>query len=151
EIQRAMRERQDRMARERDEKIATLKARAKALRNEHKYVEAVEILDRIRLLDPKDSWAADQHSTLRRFVMLLEDKAAHRAAMTEEERQMVGIRRNMVPWFERLRYPRDWAEITLKRQPFGTGEGGESEANRAVHRALRQVLPKLNFSGIALG
>ncbi|MHC4716442.1 MAG: type II secretion system protein GspD, partial [Planctomycetota bacterium] len=126
-------------------------ARAKALRDEHKYAEAVEILDRIRQLDPKNSWAAEQHSTLRRFVLLLDDKAAYKATMAEEERQMAGVRWAAVPWYELLRYPRDWAEITLKRQPFGTGEGGESEANRAVHRALRQVLPKLNFSGIALG
>ena len=151
EIAREVLKREARMAREREEKITTLKRRARALRDEHKYAEAVDILDRVRELDPKDNWAGEQRRVLSQFVLVLQDKAAYRDALQEEERQMVGVREAAIPWYELLRYPRDWQEISLTRRPFGEGDSGESEANRAVHRALKQVLPKLNFSGIALG
>jgi len=140
-----------RVERERAEKIDALKRSARALREEHKYAEAVAVLGQIRELDPRDNWAGEQHRVLSQFVLLLKDKAAYRSFMQEEERQMVGVREASVPWYDLLRFPRDWADITKRRKSFGDSADGESEANRAVNRALKQVLPKLNFSGIALG
>ncbi|KKL82741.1 hypothetical protein LCGC14_1981740, partial [marine sediment metagenome] len=141
----------DQMARQRGEKVSALRARAMKLRDEQKYAEAVDTLDIIRKLDPTDTWAAEQHATLSRFTMLLDEKDANLTELREHERSLVDVRMSAVPWYEVLRYPRDWPEATLKRQPSGTGDLAESEADRAVHKTLRQVLPKLDFAGIAFG
>ncbi|KKL87041.1 hypothetical protein LCGC14_1938690, partial [marine sediment metagenome] len=151
EIRLRMTRRAEEMARQRREKIDTLKSRAIGLRDEQKYVQSVEILDRIRKLDPDDSWAAEQYNTLSRFVLLLDEKEAYRVGLHEEQRSLVDVRWSAIPWYELLRYPRDWPEITLKRQAFGASRVSESEANRAVYKALRMVLPKLDFGGIAFG
>ena len=151
EIELAKKRREEEIARRKAEKIATLKARVRSLRSERKYAQAVEVLETIRKLDPNDAWATEWYEQLRQFVLLQNDREAQRTHMIEEAKNLVDIRWSGVPWYELLRYPRDWPDITRRRQPFGAGEVAESEEDRAVRRRLRQTLPKLEFSGIELG
>ena len=131
------------------EKIATLKASVRQKRDEEKYEEAVAILDRIRVLDPKDAWAEEWHNQLTRFMWLMKARDYHKTGLREEVKQLVDVREAQIPWYELLRYPRDWPEITLRRMAGSVGELAESEANRLVRKRLRQTLPKLEFVGIA--
>ena len=151
EVQRRIIERDLEVRRRRDEKVNMLKGEAKALRDQQKYAEAVQVLDRIRSLDPTDSWAVEWYHHLTRSALLQDQREAHRTYLQEEAKSLVDIQWTGVPWYEELRYPRDWPDITRRRMPYGAAEMAESEANRAVRRALGQVLPKLEFSGIPFG
>ncbi len=151
EVERRRRDRIRLLEQQKAEKIRTLKSRVNELSQRGQYKEAVEILARICKLEPSDSQARNMLGQFENFVMLLDGKEAHRTALREEHRQMVDIRWSQVPWYEMLRYPRDWQEISLRRRPFAAGEVAESEADRAVRRELRKVLPKLEFPGIGFG
>ena len=136
--------------RQRLEKIATYKTRVQALRKEQKYVQAVEILERIRELDPEDSWAAEMYETLSKFVLLLQDKDAAKLSLHEETRQLVGVREAAIPWYDLLRYPTDWPQIREDRKKYAVGEAAESPANRAVRQKLRERQQKLEFTDVPL-
>jgi Flp pilus assembly secretin CpaC len=150
EIEMREKQRKEEALRQRMEKISVLKARVQALRKEHKYVQAVEILGRIRELDAKDAWAAEMYETLSRFVLLLEDKEAARLMYEEEAKQYVGIRDAQIPWYQLLRYPNDWPEIRESRKKYEIGEAEDSPANRAVRKKLRQTHRKFEFTGVPL-
>lgn len=120
-----------------------------SLRDQGRYADAVEVAGRLKLLDPNDVWATEQYAVLSQFLLLMEDKKASQDSLREENKQFVGIREAAIPWYELLNYPRDWPEITLRRQGSGSGEAAESEANRATRRKMNAELPKLEFNGIS--
>ncbi len=134
----------DEMMQQKREKIATLKAHARTLRDEQEYRQAIEVCDEIRKLDPNDIWAKEWHTELDRFVQIIDAREAYRTSMREEVKQLNDVRQSQV-------FPWGGSDITLRRKPMGAGEVTASEANRAVLRRLRQRLPRLDFSGIAFG
>ena len=134
--------------RQRLEKIATYKMRVQGLRKEHKYVQAVEILGRIRELDPDDSWAAEMHETLGRFVLLLKEKEAVKTALDQEAKEFYNIRVASTPYEELLRFSPEWPQIRQDRQKYAVSEAAESPANRAVRKKLTAVQRKLEFTGV---
>ncbi len=148
EIKRRELERETETARRKAEKLRMLKTRVETLRSNQKYGQAIEVLEEVLGLAPDDEWAAEWHDQLISFQLLLEDKQAHVIGRREEARQGVGIREAQIPWYELLRYPRDWPARTLVRQASGAAEAAESEANRTTRKRMRVVLPKLEFSGI---
>ncbi len=143
--ERIRREETDRQLRE---KISTLWVRAGTLRKEHKYTQAVDILQRIRQLDPEDGRAAEMYETLSGFVLRLRDKEAVGTGLREETKQLVGIREAQIPWYMLLRYPTDWPQIRESRRRFAVGAAAESPANRAVRKKLMQTHRKFEFSGV---
>lgn len=134
--------------RQRLEKIATYKKRVQGLRKEHKYVQAVEILGRIRQLDPDDSQAAEMHETLGRFVLLLKEKEAVKTALDQEAKEFYNIRVASTPYEELLRFSPEWPQIRQDRRKYALGEAPESPANRAVRKKLAAVQRKLEFTGV---
>jgi general secretion pathway protein D len=120
-----------------------------SLRDQGRYADAVEVAGRLKQLDPGDGWATEQYAVLSQFLLLMEDKRAKGDSDREETKEFIAVREAAIPWYELLNYPRDWAEITLRRQGASAGEAAESEANRATRRKMSAVLPKLEFSGIS--
>ncbi len=134
--------------RQRLEKIATYKATVLNLEKEHKFRQAVEVLERMQQLAPEDAWVAEMHERLGRFVLLLQDREASDIALEQETRQFIGVREAGIPWYELLRFPNDWPQIRESRKKYAVSEAAESAENRAVRRKLMETQRKLEFTGV---
>jgi len=140
-------QRQLRENEERRRKVVQLTNRVKSLRSEGKYDQALETSKQILARDPKNSWAAEQVEMLQQFILTQQERGYHLAQRYNEQKQAVGIRENEIPWWELLRYPRDWKELTVRREPYAAGRGGESSQDRDVRMKLQHVYPTLDLSG----
>jgi len=149
EVKRLMAERTARVRRQKAEQIRILKVRARTLRNEQKFAEAVKILKEIRKLDPDDTWAAEWDDQLSRLVLIFEQKNIDKTFGREEVESLVEVQRSAIPWHQLLRFPADWLEISKRRERYSAGQAVESEANRNVRKHLARTLTKLDFTGIA--
>jgi len=152
EIEKQQRERIRKQQQRRERTIATLTDRAKTLRSQGNYEQAQEIVEQILTLDPANAWAAEQVEILKEYVLLRHERQAIHDQRYQEQKELVELRRSEIPWWDLLKYPRDWKELTLRREPFGAERGGESETDRAVRQILREPLrAKLDFDGIEFG
>jgi len=148
EAERLEAERRAREAEERRRKIETLTERARQLRSDEQYREALDIVDQLLKLDPKNKWANEHREILWTFVILQDRKASDRAQLEEELKQKAEVEWKMVPWYDLLHFPRNWLEIRKRAERYGVGAGAESEANRAVRQKLQTIIPQLDFDEI---
>lgn len=132
-----------RMRKER--KVAELVLRAKTLRENQKYMPALNILEQIVEIDPKNTWALDNIYMLRQFITL---EAQHRMADADkiERAKLSGdLRATGIPWYDKIRYPKDWKELTARRERYSASHSTESEENRLVLNKLNTKVPKINL------
>jgi type II secretory pathway component GspD/PulD (secretin) len=125
------------------QKIDTHIARARTLRKEQNFQSCLEELEQILKLDPVNRWASEQKEMLEQFHLLRGEKEPDVVQRIEEQKQFIDLRWAEVPWYDILRYPKDWKEITARRESFEAGTSGESEKDREVQRKLKQTMPKL--------
>ena len=141
----------ERIRRERLQKlrtINTLALRAKTLRSQGKFKSALEICEQIVELDPNNRSALEQAEILRQFVQLQNEKRLDELQRDEEQKVLIDVRESEIPWYELLRYPRDWRELTIRRVPFGAAAATVSETDRAVRHKLGLRVPKLDFNEV---
>lgn len=132
--------RQERNQQRQEEKVQELVTRVRALRREQKYSEAYGLLKQIVELDPSNLWAADNLFTLQQFITTQEQKRAHDTAGIEMAKQAADISRAMIPWYDKVRYPRDWARRCAEKKPYGAASASESDEDRRVRQRLLQRL-----------
>jgi len=143
---------QERIVKEREErrrKIVSLTERARALRDQRKYTQALEVARQVLNYDPNDPWATEQVGVLEQFILLQEEKDAHRVQRFEEKRQLIDVRRAEIPWWQLIKYPRDWKELTIRREPFGAHRGREKEEDRLVRQQLARKMASVEFDETA--
>ncbi|GAG32565.1 unnamed protein product, partial [marine sediment metagenome] len=105
--------------RERNQLISTLSRQARALTSEHKYKDALDIHKKIIQLDPNNRYAIERKELLEQFIILQKEKRLDVHQRTEEQKVLVDVRESQIPWYELQRYPRDWRELTMRRERFG--------------------------------
>jgi general secretion pathway protein D len=149
-IQRQIIEREQREADQRKARIVTLSRRADVLRSEHKYRETLEVLEQILQIDPNNEMAAKQIEWARQMLVVRSEYEIDQVRQIETQKQWVDIRESEIPWYEYLRYPKNWKEITLMRESLVTGTTSESPADRQVRQRLKMIVPKLAFNDIPL-
>ena len=141
---------QDRRFREQEDrqrKVDQLTGRTRTLWTEGKFVQALEIAKQILLIDPANSWAAEKVEMLEQFILTQQEKVAEGDQRYEEQRQMIEVKRAEIPWWEILKYPEGWKDLTVKREPFGAAGAGESARDRQVRMKLEKVLTRIEFPG----
>ena len=121
----------------RQNKILTLTGRIRTLVGRKQFQGALDLTDHVLKLDPDHRYASEQRILLTQLVsMRLEHK--HMQTFNEQRRRsLVDIREAEIPWYDFLRYPDDWREITRRREPFGAGAMAESEIDQATREKLR--------------
>ncbi len=124
-------------ATERDERILAAIERVRALQQELKYEEALEVVESILFLDPNNPSGMllkdmiEDTIIYRRYLILQRDKSLS-AAWTSVENQKA-----MVLPKDIMNYPADWPAISFRRgEPL---EFVESEADRTVLDTLRNT------------
>ena len=129
-------------------KVATLAEQAKALRDQRKYDDSLEIVQQILLIDPKNGWAQKEKDILVEFDMLMKDTGIFRTQRTEEAKVLWDLRTAEVPWYQYLRYPKNWRQLTQERKEFQASAAGESAADTALREKLRREIERLSFADI---
>lgn len=135
-----------RMRKER--KVAELTLRAHALRQERKYTAALRILEQIVEIDPKNTWALDNIYMLRQFITLESQQRVSDADKIERAKLSGDLRATEVPWYDKIRYPKDWKELTARRERYSAGSSTESEEDRAVMAKLRKRIPRIELPDV---
>jgi len=148
QLEKARLAREERIRKEKLRKLETLVDRARALIGRGSYKQADEELTRIIAIDPEHSWAIGQKETLSNLIVMLDEKQIVKDNMYQTQMSLVDLRRSEIPWWELLRYPNDWKELTLRRKRYAVGATSESEADRETRHRLRQKLPKLDFAAV---
>jgi general secretion pathway protein D len=146
EVAQRERERLDRLRSIKARRIDGLMDQASELRKEHRYEDAIQVLEQILVLDPENDQAAWMRETLEDLAMGLRDKDAVKTRSTEIQGLLIENDEAMIPWHEHLIYPKNWPEISAKR--FDEAEAAEPEENRAVQRVLEKAAPELRFDAI---
>jgi tetratricopeptide (TPR) repeat protein len=132
---------------DRRRRIADLTERAQALRSQQNFADALEVYNLIVKLDPTNAAAADMKAALEQFVLLKQERDSGATRATEEHKALKDIRESDIPYYESLLYPRDWREVTARREANGGAQNaGEPDADKAVRQKLGQKIAKLNFA-----
>lgn len=128
--------------------VAELKEQAKALRSQQKYDQALEVVEQVLLIDPADKWAAREKEALTEFAILQKDVRVFRDERKEEAKSLADARASKVPWYEHLRYPRDWKQLNEDRKEFVASAAGETGADTALREKLKREIERLSFADI---
>ncbi len=148
EIERIQAQRRIEEQRKLKRKIETLTERAQTLRSQKQYGQALEIIDQVLLIDPDNKWAEQQREVLVEFDLLLKDVSAFRTQRVEEAKSLWDLRKAEIPWYQYLRYPKNWRQLTEMRKEVQASAAGESEADAAVREKLRREIERLSFADI---
>ncbi|MCK4275633.1 MAG: hypothetical protein KAX78_03910 [Phycisphaerae bacterium] len=133
-----------------ERRIETLTSRARTLKSEQNHKEALELIKEILKLDSKNRWAGGQLDLLEQLVLLGDEQRWDRLQTVEEQKVLVDIRESEIPWYELLRYPRDWRELSRRRGAYAAGEISESSADMLVRKELARAYPKLEVDEMSL-
>ena len=133
-----------------ERRIETLTSRARTLKSEQNHKEALELIKEILKLDAKNRWAGGQLDLLEQLVLLGNEQRWDRLQTVEEQKVLVDIRESEIPWYEILRYPRDWRELSRRRGAYAAGEISESPADMLVRKELARAYPKLEVDEMSL-
>lgn len=148
QIERAEKDRIEAQQTQLQSRITALSTSAQALMREHKYDEAIENVDQILKLEPGNRWANEAKDLLENYSLLTKEREYDHNYSVEKSKCLIDLRDAETPWYEILRYPKDWREITERRESIGAGQSTETEADRAVLNKLKLKIPNLNFDGI---
>jgi general secretion pathway protein D len=129
-------------------KIDALTQQAKDLRSQQKYDKALEVADQILLFDPKNAWAKREREYLVEFDILMKSRATMRDQRVEEAKALWDTRRSEVPWYEYLRYPENWKQLSEERKEFQASAAGESAMDAALREKLKREIERLSFADI---
>ena len=153
EIQQREVVRREQESERRERKVTDLQDRARVLRSEGKYELALEVVQQILNIDPNDDWAAEQVGVLQQFVLLQEERTVHQEQRGQEQKQLIDVRRSEIPWYELIKYPEDWKELSRRREPFGAELASVgSQADRELRQRMKEKLSvNITFEGTEFG
>ncbi|MDP6543681.1 MAG: hypothetical protein QGH60_06775 [Phycisphaerae bacterium] len=125
------------------ERVRDLTARARSLMAKRDFGAALEKLKQIRVLDPRNRWANEQMELLQNFAQLESEKGLIKDVIREQNLALQDVRRAEIPWHQEVNYPKNWKEITVRREA-GTDE------DRVVKKQLDTRVSKLDFEEMEL-
>lgn len=126
--------------------LARLMDRARALQEQRRFDEAVQVLDQVLVAAPRHETARRMRETLDDQAMNRRDQQAVRDRWTEGQDVLVQNDEAGIPYQQDLRYPKNWPEISARR--VGTTDVTESRENVQARRRLDKVAPEIRFDAL---
>lgn len=128
--------------------VASLTADMQAAVRQRKFDQALDISDKILRIDPGNQSISEQRQILVQVDLLRQQRGADNERALEWEKQAVDIRQEEIPWYRLINYPKDWREITERRnRAFGEGSESESEQNRVTIQKLKRKIQEARLTG----
>ncbi|MBI5725583.1 MAG: DUF2135 domain-containing protein [Planctomycetes bacterium] len=116
----------------RERTLDTLRQRAMALRAEGKFKEAVYILQEILHLDPQNDFANKTIEMLNSHIVLQDERSADKNQDIEQHKQFVDLRWSEVPWYALVTFPKNWKELSARRDALAMPAQQESAKDHKV-------------------
>ncbi|MHA7813946.1 MAG: hypothetical protein ACX94C_11200 [Phycisphaerales bacterium] len=129
--------------RERDEKIIANLERVRALQQELKYEEALEVVESILFLDPTNPSGLLLKDIIQDVLIYRENLGYQREKGLSYARQSLDNQEAMIAPESIIAYPDDWPAISFRRGDIL--EYAESEANRSVLANMTQSKMPVEF------
>lgn len=126
------------------EKIEQLFQTAAQLRKEQKFAESADVLKQILFIDPSNAKAQYQLELAEDFASFAEQRQLDTTQGQQFRRTMSNAYEALIPWDYEVLYPRNWLELTARRQGAAAGIGTPEE-DRELNRRLDEVLPEVRF------
>lgn len=149
EVERRIREREELYARQKQEQIERLFEEAQQFRREQRLAEAVHVLREILLLDPGNEKAQNQLEIYQDFESLMDQKDIETDADRESRNALVKAQEAKIAWDYNMLYPKNWLEITARRQGAGVGRLSGSDEDRELERSLTETI-EVNWESLPL-
>lgn len=149
EIIERMEARRELLERQRREKIEQLFNTAAQLRKEQRFEEAAEILRQILAIDAGNIKAQAQLEIAEDYASLMKQKQWERDLNFQTRSSLVSAQEALIPWDVEVLYPRNWLELSARREASAIGTG-EFEGDSELNRKLSEVLPEFNFQDAPL-
>ncbi|MBI5722639.1 MAG: hypothetical protein HZA50_01685 [Planctomycetes bacterium] len=128
--------------------IDTLSKRAMTLRAEGKFKETVYILQEILHIDPQNDFANQLIGMINSDIVLREEKDSDRTQEIEEHKQFVDLRWSEVPWYAMITFPKDWKQLSARRDALTKQANQESAEDRKVMLKMEERLKNVPFAGV---
>ncbi|MCK5113271.1 MAG: hypothetical protein KAR11_00725 [Phycisphaerae bacterium] len=133
---------------QRQQKLFGMQQRVKSLVQEKKLEQAIEVLDQMLELDVNYTWASSVKYGLQQALVLKVQREYNNTRAYQQSQVAADILGSEIPWFRKIRYPKDWKELTERRKKYGASRSGETEANRQL-RAKLNIRVSPEFDGQA--
>jgi len=133
----------------RDQRIAELTTRAQSLFNDNEFYQAMHVMKEIIELDSNNGWALNNIAVVEKCIILQQQKGAARRSDLEASKLSADVRHSEIPWYDLIRYPKDWKELTARRERFGASQINESEEDRKLNKRLDGKIQKVDFREVA--
>ena len=134
----------------RGNKVNELMVTAEQYRRQRQFSRAFEVLNQVLRLDPAHKRAANMKYDIEDLAFDQKHANIQLDLTREARRVVVGSFEDAIPWYATLIYPKNWGEITARREPYATDQDFESPANRQLRKRLQMTVPQLAFSGTKL-
>lgn len=143
EIARRLEERRAILERQRREKIDQLFATGRQLYQERKYADAAEAMRQILVLEPANAQAAHNLDMYEDRASLAVQSATRGELMRQMQGNLLENDDAMIPWHQDILYPKNWLEISRKRDLEFKGVRPDESAERNMK--LEEVQPELSY------
>jgi general secretion pathway protein D len=127
---------------EKQRKITEAIDRARALQMEQKYKEALQVVDQVLFLDPRNPTALLLRDTFRDIVTFQEYWEIQREKQFKHARMTLESERAMIPPDDIIDYPVDWPTKSFQRGDYGAF--ADTPENRTALAKLETRIP-VNF------
>jgi type II secretory pathway component GspD/PulD (secretin) len=109
------------------------------------YGLALRMMDQSLAADPSNQALREQKYILQQVELLQREKGYQGELQYQQQQTLIDLREAEIPWYELLRYPKDWREITARREPYMASSGNESEQNRQTLAKLKRKIAQVGF------
>ncbi len=141
EIAERQAKREELLERQKAEKIEQLFSSAAQLRTERRFGEAAEVLRQILFIAPDNAKARDQLDVTEDYESLMDQKEWQRDVFKQSRKALVKAEEALIPWDYEILYPKNWLELTSRRNTAGIAAGGLQEEDTELNRRLKDEFP----------
>ncbi len=130
---------------QRREKVEQLFNTASQLRKERRFEEATEIYRQILFIDPSDVAARHFLEISEDYASVIRQEQWHDNYGRESRAALTSAENALIPWDYDVLYPRNWLELTSRRDVLGAGVTGQNIEDIELNRKLDETLPQILF------
>ncbi len=130
-------------------RVESLMDQARQFQREKNLEQAIDALEQIEAIDPANERAQWMREDLENTLFLWNQQGFADELYEKQSRAMFTVEQAKMPYYENIRYPKNWPEITARRTPYNLGRFGGTDPSTGVLRRLSAVTPRVSMDGTA--